>query len=51
MSETRRYARADLHALLDQGMAQPPEAFLARWFSEESQTTLKALVAKLKAKS
>jgi enoyl-CoA hydratase/carnithine racemase len=51
MSETRRCARADLHALLERGMADPPESFLDRWFSEESQSTLKALVAKLKAKA
>jgi len=29
----------------------PASAFADRWFSDESQTTLNALVAKLKAKS
>lgn len=51
MAETRRMARADLHAQLDAAQAHTDEEFLGRWFSDESQNTLKALVAKLKAKS
>ena len=48
-SATRRAARADLHAALDQ--CDVGEAFADFWFADEAQTTLKALVAKLKAKS
>ena len=51
MAETRRIARADLHDLLDAAQRTPVDAFIERWFSEETQTTLTALVAKLKAKS
>jgi enoyl-CoA hydratase/carnithine racemase len=50
MAETRRLARADLHDALDAAQRTDDEAFLARWFSDETQTTLKALVARLKAK-
>lgn len=50
MAETRRYARADLHAVLDDAQRTSPDAFAARWFSDEAQNTLRALVAKLKSK-
>ena len=50
MSETRRLARADLHALLDAAEADGGEEFLHRWFSRECQVALHALVAKLKGK-
>ena len=50
MAETRRLARADLHAALDAAQRLDDEVFLARWFSDETQSTLKALVARLKAK-
>lgn len=47
MSGTRRIARADLAAIFDQpGM--DTEDFLAVWFSEETQATLRALVERLK---
>jgi len=49
MSSTRRLARADLHAALDR--ADVGEDFADAWFAEEAQTTLRALVAKLKAKT
>ena len=51
MAETRRMARADLHAQLDAAQNMADEDFLARWYSDESQSVLKALVAKLKAKA
>ncbi|MFN9729414.1 MAG: enoyl-CoA hydratase/isomerase family protein [Pseudomonadota bacterium] len=50
MAETRRLARADLHAALDAAQRTDDEAFLDRWFSHETQETLKALVARLRAK-
>ncbi|MCE3003699.1 MAG: enoyl-CoA hydratase/isomerase family protein [Xanthomonadaceae bacterium] len=51
MAETRRIARADLHAALDDAQRADDSAFLERWFSDETQTTLRALVARLKAKA
>jgi len=51
MSETRRTARADLHAALDDAQRMSLDGFIERWFSDESQTTLRALVAKLKSKA
>ncbi len=51
MSETRRLARADLHACFDRNAATlSNNEFAERWFSEESQSVLGAMVAKLKAK-
>jgi 3,2-trans-enoyl-CoA isomerase len=50
MSETRRIARAELHAHLDAAEQDDGELFLQRWFSNECQQTLKALVDKLKNK-
>ena len=49
MSSTRRLARADLHAALDR--AEVGEDFADVWFADEAQSTLRALVAKLKAKT
>jgi Delta3-Delta2-enoyl-CoA isomerase len=49
MSATRRAARADLHAALEHG--DVGEAFADFWFADEAQSTLRALVAKLKARS
>jgi hypothetical protein len=51
MAETRRIARADLHAALDAAQDESTEDFIERWFSEETQRTLHALVAKLKSKA
>ncbi len=48
MEGTRRLARADLAAVFDGQSKAHVEEFLDIWFSEESQTTLKALVARLK---
>lgn len=49
LSSTRRLARADLHAALEH--ADVGEDFADAWFADEAQSTLKALVAKLKAKA
>ncbi len=51
MAATRRIARADLHAALDEAEQAPVDDFIDSWFGEEAQRTLKALVAKLKAKT
>jgi enoyl-CoA hydratase/carnithine racemase len=51
MAETRRIARADLHAALDAAQGESTEDFIERWFSEETQRTLHALVARLKSKA
>ena len=50
MAQTRRIARSDLHAMLDDAGRWTGEEFAARWFGHESQQTLRALVEKLKAK-
>ena len=51
MAATRRYARADLHALFSNPNRFPSEDFATNWFGDETQTTLRAMMAKLKAKS
>lgn len=51
MAETRRLARADLIAAFADLAAFPVEAFVDGWFSDESQGTLQALVARLRSKS
>ena len=50
MTETRRLARADLVANFDGKPTVSNDEFAERWFSEESQTVLSAMVARLKAK-
>lgn len=50
MSATRRFARRDLADLMGDANRFPSADFADAWFGEETQTTLKALVAKLKAK-
>ncbi len=50
MSETRRIARADLHAEFDRINGAGDDEFAKRWFSAEAQHVLGELVAKLKAK-
>ena len=50
MSETRRIARADLHARFDELDPVSDDDFAKRWFSAEAQHVLGDLVAKLKAK-
>lgn len=50
MANTRRIARADLAALMGDPARFPAEDFVDAWFGDETQNTLKALVAKLKSK-
>lgn len=50
MSETRRIARADLHAEFDRITDAGDDEFANRWFSAEAQRVLGELVAKLKSK-
>ncbi|GAB4189414.1 MAG: enoyl-CoA hydratase/isomerase family protein [Wenzhouxiangellaceae bacterium] len=47
MSETRRLARADLAGLFDDPTELGIERFVNLWFREDTQTALRALVAKL----
>lgn len=51
MSETRRIARADLVKLFDGALGQHSELFVDYWFSDESQSVLQAMVAKLKSRA
>lgn len=50
MSGTRAIARADLARLFDHVDRDSLEAFADAWFSEETQETMKALVARLQEK-
>ena len=50
MLATRRMARADLHETLGDVARFPADVFADAWFGDETQTTLKALVARLKSK-
>lgn len=50
MSETRRIARADLHAEFDGIGSISNDEFAERWFCEEAQSVLKDMVARLKSK-
>ena len=50
MSGTRELARADLVALYAEPGRLPMEDFLDHWYHPETQSTLRAVVAKLKSK-
>jgi enoyl-CoA hydratase/carnithine racemase len=50
MLATRALVREDLHALFDQDSSLEGDAFLQLWFSEDTQKTLNALVARLQKK-
>ncbi|MBS0590018.1 MAG: enoyl-CoA hydratase/isomerase family protein [Proteobacteria bacterium] len=50
MSRTRNIARADLVAALDAARHDDIDAFVRDWFGDESRTTLRAVLAKLKGK-
>ena len=50
MTATRRLARADLIDAFANPATLPIDDFVEAWYGEESQTVLKALVAKLKNK-
>ena len=51
MAQTRRLARADLAAVFADVAAFPVDDFVEGWFSDESQATLQALVARLRSKA
>jgi|SRR6185436_16154494 len=50
MAETRRRARADLVRIVEEGLATEMDTLIGIWFSEETQSTLRALVERLAAK-
>jgi enoyl-CoA hydratase/carnithine racemase len=50
MATTRAIARADLVGAFDAAYRNDVEAFVRDWFGDESRTTLKAVLAKLKNK-
>lgn len=51
MAQTRRLARADLAAVFADVAEFPVDDFVEGWFSDESQATLQALVARLRSKA
>jgi hypothetical protein len=51
MLATRELARADLRAAWQDVDALPLDSFVAAFFNAETQATLQALVARLKARS
>jgi Delta3-Delta2-enoyl-CoA isomerase len=50
MTATRRKSRADLVALFDQGLGSEIEEVIANWWTDEAQTVLRALAARLTKK-
>lgn len=48
MQKTREFARSDLAALFDDMSAEDDQRFLEAWFSDETRSTMKALVESLK---
>ena len=50
MAKTRAIARADLVSAFDAAYRSDVDAFVRDWFGDESRTTLKAVLAKLKSK-
>jgi len=50
MSQTRKAARADLVRLMEEGLATEGGLLVENWFSEETQTTLRAIVERMKKK-
>ncbi|HET9228816.1 MAG TPA: enoyl-CoA hydratase/isomerase family protein [Thermoanaerobaculia bacterium] len=50
MSQTRKAARADLVRLMEEGLASEKELLVGNWFSEETQSSLKAIVERMKKK-
>jgi Delta3-Delta2-enoyl-CoA isomerase len=47
MNETRRKARADLVSMFQENLEPEIEGVIASWWTEEAQSTLKAVAAKL----
>lgn len=50
MSKTREAARADLVRLMEEGLATEGDLLVNNWFSDETQATLRAIVARMKKK-
>ena len=50
MAKTRQAARADLVRLMEEGLASEGELLVSNWFSEETQTTLRGIVERMKKK-
>jgi len=50
LAQTRQNARADLVRIVEEGLARELNAVVDIWFSEETQTSLRALVEHLAAK-
>jgi enoyl-CoA hydratase/carnithine racemase len=50
MSRTRKAAREDLVRLMEEGLATERDLLVSNWFSEETQTTLRAIVERMKKK-
>lgn len=50
MSQTREAARADLVRFMEEGLATEGELLVSNWFSEETQTSLRAIVERMRKK-
>jgi enoyl-CoA hydratase/carnithine racemase len=50
MTRTRQTARADLIRLVEEGLAGELDSLVDMWFSDETQTTLRAVVERMAAK-
>jgi enoyl-CoA hydratase/carnithine racemase len=50
MAHTRQRARADLVRIMDEGLASEMEPLVGIWFSDETQSTLRAIVERMAAK-
>lgn len=50
MSQTRQAARADLVRLMEEGLATEKELLVGNWFSQETQSTLRAIVERMRKK-
>ena len=50
MTQTRTAARADLVRLMEEGLASENQLLVDNWFSDETQTTLRAIVERMKKK-
>lgn len=50
MSQTRQAARADLVRLMEEGLATEGDLLVNNWFSEETQTSLRGIVERMKKK-
>lgn len=51
MTQTRQAARADLVRLMEEGLAKENQLLVDNWFSDETQTTLRVIVERMKKKA